>query len=57
MLVLTFAVEGVGNCAEVGGIPYVFARTTLGSFVFPAQCGHRGGPLHLAMLDGSARTG
>lgn len=51
MLVLTFAVEGAGNCVEVGSVPYVYARTARGSFVLPAQCSHRGGPLHLAALD------
>lgn len=53
MLVLSFAVAGVGNCVEVGGVPYVYARTARGSFVLPARCGHRGGPLHLATVDGS----
>jgi hypothetical protein len=51
MLVLTFAVEGTGNCVEVAGMPYVYARTPSGSFVLPARCAHRGGPLHLATLD------
>lgn len=51
MLVLTFALEGAGNCVEVGGVPYVYARTPRGSFVLPARCAHRGGPLHLATLD------
>ncbi|GAA2974134.1 Rieske 2Fe-2S domain-containing protein [Actinokineospora diospyrosa] len=53
MLVLTFAVAGVGNCAEVGGVAYVYARTSRGSFVAPARCSHRGGPLHLASIDAS----
>jgi len=52
MLVLTFAATGTGNCAEVDGVPYVFARTRLGSFVMPAKCPHRGGPLHLAEFEG-----
>jgi nitrite reductase (NADH) small subunit len=51
MLVMSFAVEGVGNCAEVGGVPYVYARTTQGAFVSPARCAHRGGPLHLATIE------
>ena len=51
MLVLSFAVEGTGNCVEVDGMPYVYARTARGSFVLPARCAHRGGPLHLAALD------
>lgn len=51
MLVLTFTVEGAGNCVEVAGMPYVYARTPRGSFVLPARCAHRGGPLHLATLD------
>jgi Rieske [2Fe-2S] domain len=55
MLVLTFAVEGAGNCVEVAGMPYVYARTPRGSFVLPARCKHRGGPLHLATLDHEGR--
>ncbi|SRR6266571_6390253 len=51
MFVLTFAAAGRGNCAEIEGVPYVFARTSLGSFVMPARCAHRGGPLHLGDLD------
>jgi nitrite reductase/ring-hydroxylating ferredoxin subunit len=51
MLVLTFAVDGAGNCVEVAEWPYVFARTGLGSFVLRARCPHRGGPLHLGALD------
>ncbi|MGX7829187.1 Rieske 2Fe-2S domain-containing protein [Actinokineospora sp. 24-640] len=50
MLVLSFAVEGVGNCAEIDGMPYIYARTALGAFVSPARCAHRGGPLHLATI-------
>src|SRR6266566_1791974 len=42
MFVLTFAAAGRGNCAEIEGVPYVFARTSLGSFVMPARCVHRG---------------
>ncbi len=52
MLVVSFAVEGTGNCVEVGDVPYVYARTAKGSFVMPAQCSHRGGPLHLATVEG-----
>jgi nitrite reductase/ring-hydroxylating ferredoxin subunit len=51
MLVLTFAVDGAGNCVEVAGWPYVFARTRLGSFVLRARCPHRGGPLHLGAFE------
>jgi nitrite reductase/ring-hydroxylating ferredoxin subunit len=51
VLVLSFSVEGAGNCVEIDGYPYVYARTALGSFVLPARCAHRGGPLHLAGLD------
>lgn len=60
MLVVTFAASGRGNCVQVGGdaagLPYVYARTAAGSFVLPARCPHRGGPLHLARLDESKRT-
>ncbi|WP_329008753.1 Rieske 2Fe-2S domain-containing protein [Micromonospora rifamycinica] len=55
MPVLTFAAEGAGNCVTVRDAPYVFARTTKGSFVLPARCAHRGGPLHLATFDGGTR--
>lgn len=55
MPVLTFAAEGAGNCVVVGDSPYVFARTAKGSFVLPARCPHRGGPLHLATFDGGGR--
>ncbi|GIG55768.1 hypothetical protein Lfu02_01400 [Longispora fulva] len=51
MLVLTFAADGAGNCVEVGGQLYVFARTRLGSFMLPARCPHRGGPLNLGHID------
>ncbi len=51
MLVLSFAVAGTRNSVRVGGVPYVYARTVLGSFVSPALCTHRGGPLHLATVD------
>jgi hypothetical protein len=56
MPVLNFAAEGAGNCVEVAGVPYVYARTAKGSFVLPAQCPHRGGPLHLATLDDAGRA-
>ena len=61
MLVVTFAASGRGNCVQVadgasGGTPYVYARTVAGSFVLPARCPHRGGPLHLASLDASRRS-
>lgn len=52
MLVLTFAASGPGNCVTVGGVPYVYAQTRLGECVQAAKCPHRGGPLHLAELDG-----
>ncbi len=55
MLVLTFSTDGVGNCVEVADRPYVFARTGLGSFVMPARCPHRGGPLHLGGLTDDGR--
>ncbi|HEY3611968.1 MAG TPA: Rieske 2Fe-2S domain-containing protein [Pseudonocardiaceae bacterium] len=48
---MSFAVEGTGNSVDVGGVPYVYARTPRGSFVLPARCAHRGGPLHLATVD------
>lgn len=51
MLVLSFAASGGHNCASVGGTPFVYAQTDAGSFLMPAQCSHRGGPLHLATLD------
>ncbi|WP_147268597.1 Rieske (2Fe-2S) protein [Sphaerisporangium album] len=51
MLVVNFAVEGAHNCVEVDGVPYVYARTAKGSFVMPALCPHRGGPLNLAEVD------
>jgi len=56
MLVLRFAIEGVGNCVEVDSVPYVYARTAQGAFVLPASCPHRGGPLHLATLDRAGRA-
>jgi nitrite reductase/ring-hydroxylating ferredoxin subunit len=55
MPVVTFAVEGAGNCIVVSDSPYVFARTAMGSFMLPARCPHRGGPLHLADFDGGSR--
>ncbi|AHH96099.1 Rieske 2Fe-2S domain-containing protein [Kutzneria albida] len=51
MLVLSFAVSGAGNCVTVEDMPYVYARSRLGSFVLPARCPHRGGPLHLATVE------
>jgi Rieske 2Fe-2S protein len=50
MLVVTFATAGRSNCVVIDGEPFVYARTRLGSFVLPARCRHRGGPLHLAEL-------
>ncbi|WP_051965706.1 Rieske 2Fe-2S domain-containing protein [Kitasatospora mediocidica] len=55
MPVLTFAVSGPGNCVEVGGVPYVYARTAQGGSVIRASCPHRGGPLHLATPDPTGR--
>lgn len=55
MLVVTFAVAGPHNCVDVGGTSYVYARTAQGSFVMPAGCPHRGGPLHLADLSPDGR--
>jgi hypothetical protein len=52
VLVVTFSAEGQDNCVTVGDVPYVYARTPEGSFVMPARCRHRGGPLHLATRDG-----
>jgi nitrite reductase (NADH) small subunit len=51
MLVVTFAVEGRGNAVEVEGQGFVYARTDRGSFVLPARCAHRGGPLNLARVE------
>jgi nitrite reductase (NADH) small subunit len=53
MLVVSFAQSGKGNCVQVGGTAYVYARTVAGSFVLPAGCPHRGGPLHLARMNES----
>lgn len=50
MHVVRVATAGLGNCAEVNRIPYVYASTELGKFVLPARCPHRGGPLHLATV-------
>jgi hypothetical protein len=55
MPVLTFAVSGPGNCVEVDGVPYVYARTAQGGSVLRAACPHRGGPLHLAVPDRTGR--
>lgn len=51
MPVVTISTSGVGNCAEVAGAPYVYVEAALGSFVLPATCPHRGGPLHLATVE------
>lgn len=51
MLVVNFAATGSGNCVQIEGRPYVFARSKAGSFVMPARCGHRGGPLHLGEFE------
>lgn len=56
MLVVSFSAEGAGNCVVVDGVAYVYARTARGAFLIPAQCPHRGGPLHLASVEsGGAR--
>lgn len=60
MLVVTFSVAGAGNCVDVAGTPYVYARTgrdgsdgsdNSDGFVMGARCPHRGGPLHLASVS------
>jgi nitrite reductase (NADH) small subunit len=51
MLVVRFARSGQRNCVVIAGAPFVYACTRLGSFVLPARCPHRGGPLHLADLE------
>jgi nitrite reductase (NADH) small subunit len=51
VLVVKFAATGGDNCVVVDGCPLFYARTELGSFVMPARCRHRGGPLHLARFD------
>jgi nitrite reductase (NADH) small subunit len=51
MLVLTFSLAGKNNCVTVAGAPYIYARTKAGSFLLPARCPHRGGPLHLATFE------
>lgn len=56
MLVVTVSTSGRGNCAQVGGADYVYVDAPMGSFVLPATCPHRGGPLHLAQVEpGRAR--
>jgi nitrite reductase (NADH) small subunit len=50
MHVVRVATAGLGNCAEINRIPYVYASTEFGEFVLPARCPHRGGPLHLAKV-------
>lgn len=51
MPVLTISTAGARNCAEVAGVPYVYVDAAVGSFVLPATCPHRGGPLHLATVE------
>jgi nitrite reductase (NADH) small subunit len=51
MYVVKIATAGLGNCAEINGIPYVYASTEFGDFVLSARCPHRGGPLHLAKVE------
>lgn len=50
MLVVKFSASGARNCVEGPNGAYVYAQTAQGSFVMPATCPHRGGPLHLAEL-------
>lgn len=53
---MTFAASGAGNCVNVAGSRYIFARTRAGAFVLPVTCAHRGGPLNLArFLPGTTR--
>lgn len=42
--------SGARSCVEAAGAAYVYASTAHGSFVMPALCPHRGGPLNLAEL-------
>lgn len=51
MFVVKIAASGLGNCVEVAQAPYVYASAEFGSFVLPARCPHRGGPLHLATVE------
>jgi nitrite reductase (NADH) small subunit len=51
MFVVKIKTTGAGNCAQVAGAPYVYADAGSGSFVLPARCPHRGGPLHLAQVE------
>lgn len=50
MLVVRFPATGARSCVEAAGAAYVYVRTAQGSFVMPALCQHRGGPLNLAEL-------
>jgi nitrite reductase/ring-hydroxylating ferredoxin subunit len=51
MFIVKISTVGAGNCAQVAGMPYVYADAGSGSFVLPASCPHRGGPLHLAQVE------
>jgi nitrite reductase (NADH) small subunit len=51
VLVVDFNARGGQNCVETAAGAFVYARTGQGSFVLPASCPHRGGPLHLATID------
>lgn len=48
---MSFNARGRQNCAETAAGTFVYARTEQGSFVLPASCPHRGGPLHLGTID------
>jgi nitrite reductase (NADH) small subunit len=51
VLVVSFSARGRQNCVEAAAGAFVYARTDRGSFMLPAACPHRGGPLHLGELD------
>jgi len=48
---VSFRARGKQNCVETAAGTFVYARTAQGSFVLPASCPHRGGPLHLGAID------
>jgi len=51
VLVVSFNARGRQNCVEAAAGAFVYARTDHGSFMLPATCPHRGGPLHLAEFE------
>jgi hypothetical protein len=55
VLVVSFQAAGARNCVEAGDTAYVYVRTAQGSFVMPATCPHRGGPLHLGAPASNGR--